>query len=780
MTRLRVKMRRDLWQMKWRALAIVLTVASGVGMYAGIYTGLLSLFWTRDSIFRELRFADLEVRFLPDDVRNLPDLVGIPGVAALERRLVFPGIVRMPGKAPLTAVMTFLENPVPAIHAFKVVAGRLVGRDELDTVVIDAGLATYHGYTVGDVIEVKVGEATYRRRVVGIVITPEYFVSTSNPAYFIPERGSVGFVFGHLESISDSLGFTLVNDLVFRYDDGVDAAAVKRDIVGRARKLNVQEVISRERHFAYRYVQSQLDGVRAFVPALVIVLVALTFIVVAVNVTRMIAVERPQIGALMALGYGPWRLLSAYLETTLVLGVVGAVLGCALSFLVRDVFARVSAASMDMPEIRMTTDAWTMARAVVYQLAVALAATAVPVVRLVRRSPREVLRPAPRRIIPLARRSGLGRFVRRLPAGYRYALRNLVRQRGRTAVTLSAIALGLGVATAYRLSVGALDTTVGGWLAHDRWDLAVDFLYPVTLERVREIQALPSVTAAEPYFGCYVELHAGDRIEDSSVLGLVPDSKMSTVMMSEGRRFGGGSEREVILTRDLSGRLQLAVGDVFELHAMNERYRVRLVGLSWAAVGRLSLMPLSVASEVCQFPDKASGVYLQTAAPGGAAPYELEFVGKVLAKRDLAAQVRQVLSVMIVVLNLATAVSVFVGILVIVTSMSLSVLDSDRDFATLQALGYSRRLIGTIVLTEAGVYAVAAAILSIPVAIGASLYLNHRMSAAWVQIDNSFVASAFAAVLVPGLLLIPLGCLPALRHVLRPDALASIRARGLE
>ena len=57
MRRLRVKMRRDLWHMRWRALAIVLTVASGVAIYAGIYTGLLSLFWTRDSIFAEQHFV---------------------------------------------------------------------------------------------------------------------------------------------------------------------------------------------------------------------------------------------------------------------------------------------------------------------------------------------------------------------------------------------------------------------------------------------------------------------------------------------------------------------------------------------------------------------------------------------------------------------------------------------------------------------------------------------------------------------------------------------------
>jgi len=374
---------------------------------------------------------------------------------------------------------------------------------------------------------------------------------------------------------------------------------------------------------------------------------------------------------------------------------------------------------------------------------------------------------------------GMAAFIRWLPASHRHAVRNLTRQRGRAAVTLAAIALGLGVATAYRLSVGALDRTLGGWLAHDTWDLAVDFLYPVPLDRLEELSALPSVTRAEPYFGCYVELRAGDRVADSSVLGLVPDSRMSPLIMAEGRAFRAGGEREVVLTRDLSRRLGLAVGDIFEVHAMTEKYPVRLVGLEWAAVGGLSLVPFPVAQEICQFPDKASGAYLQTAG-GEARPHEVEFVGKVLAKRDLSKQVREVVSVMIVMLDLATAVAVFVGMLVILTSISLSVLDNVRDFATLRALGYSNRLIGTIVLLEAAVYAVGALVLSIPIAVATSLYLNYRMSLAWVQIHNYFPLSAFVAVLVPGILLVPLGCLPVLRHVLRRDALMTLRARALE
>ena len=154
--------------MKWRALAIILTLASGVAVYAGFYMGVTSLLWTRDSIYRELHFADLEVRFLPDDDRNLPDLSGLEGVTRIERRLVFPGIVRSSGRAPTTVVMTSLERPTPGIHSFKFLAGRPFRPDELDAVVIDASLASYHGCTsqimLASVIAISARSANVARR----------------------------------------------------------------------------------------------------------------------------------------------------------------------------------------------------------------------------------------------------------------------------------------------------------------------------------------------------------------------------------------------------------------------------------------------------------------------------------------------------------------------------------------------------------------------------------------------------------------------------------------
>jgi ABC-type lipoprotein release transport system permease subunit len=466
-----------------------------------------------------------------------------------------------------------------------------------------------------------------------------------------------------------------------------------------------------------------------------------------------------------------------------VLALVGGALGAALALLVRDHFATVSAHAMGMPEVRVAMDIPTIARGAAFELCVTLVATALPVLRLLRLPVQRVIRESPASAAAAPALRGVASFVRRLPVSYRYALRDLARQRFRTAVTVTSIALALGVATAYRLSFVSLETTLSDWLEQDRWSLSIDFLYPVLIERVPELARLPGVARIEPYLSCSVQAHAGGNVSDVTLVGLDASSRLVNVNVVQGRRFRAGVEREAVLTRELARRLGLRVGDAFELEALNRRYPARLVGLSWAAVAGLSVVPFAVAQDVCQYPDKATGAYLETSGDGTLDPsraYEVEFVGKVLAKSSLLAQIKSVIATTVTLLDIASALSFFIAALVVLTSINLMVLENERDFGTLQALGYGRRLIATTVLTEAGLYAVGAVSLGIPVSAAISVFLNERMSAAWLQVQSAFPPWAFARVLAPALLLIPLGCYPGLRHVMSRAALASIRSRVLE
>lgn len=784
MTRLRVKMRRDLWRMRWRALAIIMTIASGVAVYVGVYTGIRSLFSTRDRVYERLQFADLEVRFVPEDVHNLPDLSDLAGVETLERRLVFPGIITSGGKRPLSAVMTFLETPSPEIHAFDFVAGRPFRADEWNAVVIERSLAVQHGYRVGDAIAVKIGEKTYDSRIVGIAISPEYFVATANPDYFIPAKGSLGVVFANLARVRDSLGFTLVDDLLFRFQPGTHGETRTREVVRRLNKLNIEQVIPRTRHFSYRFMQTDLEAIQFFIPAMVVILLGLAGVITFLNFNRMVALERREIGALLALGYDRRALARSYVEGSLVLGLLGGMLGVAGSFPLRTLFAELCADSMGMPFVWMVVDPALMAKGVGYGVLVASLAALTAVLTLLRLPLPQVMR-EPRRA--LRRQPWVGQLLTRapfrLPASYRYGLRNLVRRRERTVATLASLALALGVATAYRLSAGSVDATLLTRYEREPWELVVDFLYPVFLDEVEDLKAIPQVQQVAPYLRRYVELEHNGRVEDATLLGLDPDSRMTRLALSAGQGLRSPDAREIVLSLELARKLGVDLGDTVHVHALNQAYSFRLVGLLSDVIAGISIVPFRVAQEICQFPEKASGLYLHTQSPGAElsdALYRREFVGKVLEKTTLAAQLRRVLSPMIVVLDIAAGISLFVALLFTLTSVNLSVLENEGEFATLQAIGYGRGSIARIVFTETWVYAIGAVLLSVPVAVLLTLYLNHRIGQAWFRVDTFFFLSEFAKLLGPALILIPLGASLGLRRIFRLDISAALRTRAIE
>jgi putative ABC transport system permease protein len=777
MTKLRVCMWRNLRRMKWRAVAVILTIASAVAVNVGMYAGIRSLFWTRDSINRELAFADLEVHFVPEDLHNVPPLDGLAGVASVERRLLFPGTVRTPQGRKLSAEMIFLEQPLPRLHQLRFVAGRPFRADAPNEVVIEQSLATYHGYRVGDAIDVQVGAKVYDGTIVGIAFSPEYLVATSNPDYYVPEKGSLAVVYGNMSRVADSLGFTIVNDLLFGYQPGADRDAVKRGILRRLEKLDIDQVVTRERQFGYKYVQTQLDAVAQFVPTMVILLLTLAAIITFINFSRLIATERREIGALMALGYERRALVLSYVEAACVLGLAGGAAGLLLSFAVRDVFAHICAVSMGMVVVRTITTPWLMAKACLYGLVVAALSAAFPIVRLFRLPLWEIIRESNRPV----EKGRWGSRVAIIPSCYRYAIRNLLRQRGRALATLASIALALGVASAYRVSARSIDATLTRRFENDRWQLAVDFLYPVYSDEAEAIGRVEGVEAVTPYLRRFIELERDGRFADAIMFGIDAERKMTAPPFVAGREATKG--REVVLSGGLARKLGARVGDTVRAEVFGHEEKFQVVGVTSDVVADLATVPLSVVQEVFDLPDKVSGAQLRARSPGGeteAGLLRLEFVGKVFGKEQFLTQMRGVLSVMFNVLDLASAINIFLAILFVLTSINLSILETEGEFATLKAIGYGPGDFARIVFTESAVLAAGAALFSLPLGELLSLYLNTRLGEAWFHVDNFWMAGEFAKVIIPALVLIPLGAIPGLRHVTRLDVSAVLRTRIIE
>ena len=82
------KLFRDLIAMKGQALAIAMVVASGVAMYVMYLSNFESLDETLRAYYERQRFAEVFASLKRAPLRVASDIAAIPGVSALETRVV--------------------------------------------------------------------------------------------------------------------------------------------------------------------------------------------------------------------------------------------------------------------------------------------------------------------------------------------------------------------------------------------------------------------------------------------------------------------------------------------------------------------------------------------------------------------------------------------------------------------------------------------------------------------------------------------------------------------
>ena len=88
---------RDLWRLRGQVLAISLVVACAVASYVAMQSTYRSLLLSRDDYYARYRFADVFARFKRAPERLSDEIRRIPGVAAVQTRIVADVILDVPG-----------------------------------------------------------------------------------------------------------------------------------------------------------------------------------------------------------------------------------------------------------------------------------------------------------------------------------------------------------------------------------------------------------------------------------------------------------------------------------------------------------------------------------------------------------------------------------------------------------------------------------------------------------------------------------------------------------
>jgi len=782
---------RDLKRIKARALTIVVMVAAGVGAYAGLYMSRDTLAHTRDTVYANLHLADLQVVTTPADPAELPPLAGLPGVARAARRFATPGVLEMRDGRPLACLIVYTDPAAgPGVNDLEVLAGRGLDPARPDAVVIERTLAEVHGYRVGDRITLNPYTAPVEVEVAGVVRSPECLIATVDSTVFFPMKGSLGVVFAPMAQVERVFGVPLYNQFSFLYAGGAPGRETEEGILRALAPLGIEEATRRQDAFAYRFLRESLKGFSAFIPSLVMVFGAVIFLSTSIAANRLVAAQRQEIGVLRAMGYRRREVLASYLVLAGVLSLAGGALGTGLAHLVNVLFASAYGGSLGLTEVFPVMRPGRILEGAGMAAGVVALAFSLPAVRLVRRAPQQILRRERREVFTglpraLSRAGGALSGLLRPGTPVRYALRNLFRRFRATAATALAAALVIALGGAFLTVLHSVDRFKDDMFARERWDVMVNFRTPLSPERLREILNAAGIGRAAPGVSGFARVEVGGRVLHQQILGFPPERFPRRLQIVEGRMFRDPAERAIVLNRNWmdDGGAPPRVGDPVTVRAGGRQERLTVVGLmSDMTVGQ-AYVPLETARALLGLEGGAvTGFMAPSDRPAAALKEELyrnEEVADVFGLEEIRESMDAYMLQMRGVFRASLGVSIAVTVLFLLGSVLTGLTEREIEFATLRALGYSRRTLAKIVLTELLSEAAAAVLLSMPLAVLLAVLINVQQGKIYFPIGTAVRGADLIWTGVWALLFIPLAAVPGLRRLFRMNIAEVVRRKGM-
>lgn len=740
MLKLDRKLVRDLMQMKGQAFAIILVIAAGVATFVMSMCSYASLETSKDSFYREFRFADVfaSARRVPDAI--LPRIAGISGVASVESRLVYDVLLDVPEMSdPATArLISVPEHSDGQLNKVYIARGRMLEAERTGEVVVSEVFADAHGMVAGDTVDAIINGRRQTLNIVGIALSPEYVIQVQ-PGSIMPDNKRFGVFWMNrrdLEAALDMTGAFNSVTLKLAYDSNVDEVIAQLDQLlkpfGSIGAYDRQEQIS---HQFLSDEMTQLRSTAIMAPAIFLSVAAFLLNIV---ISRIIAQQREQIAALKAFGYTHVEVGLHYLHMVLVISLTGTVLGAALGFWMAANIIGLYEEFYKFPQLEFQVDWLAIAVAFLLTTAAAVIGTWLSVRDAIRLPPAEAMRPEPparyrptwiERLLPAGS----------LPSEVRMVIRNVARKPFKASLSILGIAMAVAVMIVGNFSLDSINYMMDfQFRLAQRQDLSVSFVEPATASVVHEISRLPGVQVSETMRSVAAQIKFQNRGRRVGILGLQHDPQLYRLLDSD-RRVVQVPDYGIMLNSKLAELLGARRGDLLTVEILEEKrptVEIEVTAIVEEYTGINAYMNKQQLHQLLKESDVASGAYLKVDASRLNDIFrELEQrpgVGSVAIKTATLESFNETVAKNILVMR--TFIILFAAVIavgVVYNSARITLSERSRDLATMRVVGFTRREVSIVLLGEIGLFTV----LAIPVGCGLGYALAGLM-AAGLDTDN--------------------------------------------
>jgi len=733
------KLRRDLWHLRGMVAAISLVLLGGIATFVMSRVTYQSLSVTQQRYYADQRFADVFVGLVRAPEAVAERLAALPGVNEVETRVTAVANLEIEGfDDPVTArIVSLPEHGEALLNVPWLRRGRLPDPHADHEVTVSDDFAAAHEFGPGDRITAVIKGRRKQFTVTGVTLSPEFMYAIP-PGGIFPDHERYGILWMNRRALATALDMDgAFNDVSFSLQRGADARDVIDAVDVVLARYGGAGAYERADQFSHRFITEELRGLATMATVFPVIFLGVAAFLLNVVITRLIALEREQIGTLKAFGYETSAIARHYLKLVLAITSFGLAAGIGAGLWFARGMASVYQTFYSFPYLELYLAPAVFMQAVTVTLVAGLAGTALAVQRAASLPPAVAMRPEPP---PMYRATILERagLRRRLAEPSRMIVRHIARRPLRSGLTVLGISAAVGI-----LMITNFQRDSIGWMIDvqyvlaSREDMTVMFTDPTPRRALYSLEALDGVTLAEGFRAVPVRLVHGHHSYRTSVEGVEPGAELQRVLDMSLRPVPIPAEG-VVLTEYLASEiLRIEPGQMLRIEVLEGRrevLEVPVAGVTRQYLGVNAYLSRESLNRLLREGPAISGARLAVDPARQVEVYrELRRMPRVagtVVRENSIKQFNEMMEQTILFFSLITALlGAFVAFGVVYNSARIALSERGRELASLRVLGFTRGEVGYILLGEIGLLT----LLALPLGFAFGRALSAYLAAAFAS-----------------------------------------------
>ena len=718
---------------KAQFISMIIMIALGIGIFVGFNMEWVSIDVNTSSFFEKTNFADFRIvsdsGFSEDDLNKVKD---IDGVSDVSRFLSVNADVE--GQNGDTVALTVTENE--NVSKPYLISGKEYDAKSENGVWLSDKYAAANGFELGDDITFKYKTIEISGKVEGLIKASEYLVCVRDSSQLMPDYNTHGFAY-----ISPVM-YEKAAKMAFYPQINILSSLSKKEMAEKidAALDKTLLVLSKDENSSYAAQQGEAEEGKTMGSVMPVLFLLIAVLTMVTTMHRLTAKEKTQIGTLKALGFKDKRILRHYTSYAFMIGIIGSALGVGLGYFVAWFLMNPNGSMgtyLDMPEWKLGIPwfCYIILAAIIVLLTLI---GFLSVKQMLHGTPADALRPyTPKKVKNLLVEKT--KWFHRLSFGTRWNLRDTMRHKSRTAMSL------IGIIGCTLLIVGSLGM-------RDTMTAFLDMYYNDATNYSSRIYV--SEDATDEQIQELIKKYDGDwsasvsvQLDEKAISLDVYELTTNKVRFPsvETKDFENIADDGAYICKRLSDEFNLKKGDTVTIspYGSDDEYTLKISGIIRSVSENIVISPKY--AEKLGLDVKADSIYTSTEKAYIKAESAIKSVQSKQMIIDSFDTFNEIMNMMVAVLIVAATV---LGIVVLYNLGVMSYTERYREMATLKVVGFRNRKIGKLLISQNMWVTVIGVIVGIPAGIGTLSFLVTQLASEYeMRISVSVLSIAVSAVL---------------------------------